>query len=386
MNREEILSFLEGVEILKIIFSDSLIDINKVNIRKLNIKNDFKYQIEYFLENKAYHKNIEVNDILESIKEYIYNFKQILIVSTDKEFVLSLKKDKYKMKINENKKEIKLLDHNKKKKYFLNEYEEIDFLKELGIMSNDNKVYKKSYNKFRQINKYLEIISNVIDKMLKLGLIKDKINILDFGCGKSYLTFATYYYLKKYKKELKFNIVGLDLKKDVIENCNNLVSKLGYENINFLNEDIKDYKSNEVDLVFSLHACNNATDYSILKALELDAKSFLAVPCCHNEFYSNVKLNENLSFLKNDKIVLEKFCSLVTDTYRASFLEMCGYTTTLSEFIDMEYTPKNILITAIKEKNDKNYEKIEENYNKIKNNLGVNPILEKIAKKYIKKG
>lgn len=222
-------------------------------------------------------------------------------------------------------------------------------------------------------------------------LIKNTINILDFGCGKSYLTFALYYYLKNFRKELNFNIIGLDLKKDVIEFCNSLAKKLNYEGLNFLNMDIKDFNGEEVDLVFSLHACNNATDYSLLKALELNSKAILAVPCCHHEFYEKITKNKDSELYKNLKImvdsgiILEKFSTLATDSFRSLALELCGYKVKMAEFIDMEHTPKNILIKAIKSNiSSKQLKQKLEEYNKFKNFLAINPLIESLLKKYYK--
>ncbi len=381
MKKDEILNLIDNKNILKIIFSDTLIGIKKVNIRKILIKEKVMYQIEYIKDNKAYHKNVEKIQLVKNIEEYLYSFKQILIKTDNKEYILNLKKDKYKCIEKEiNNKGNELLEHNKKKKYILNEDDKIDFLVSLGIMTKDYKVKKSAYNKFRQINKYLEIIDNTINEMIEKSLVKDIINVLDFGCGKSYLTFALYYYFEKYRKDLEFNIIGLDLKEDVIKTCSDLALKLNYDNILFVNQDIKDFKGTSIDLVISLHACNNATDYSILKALELDAKAFLAVPCCHNEFYKNINLSEELKFLEKDKIILEKFSALATDTYRAAALEKCGYKTSISEFIDIEYTPKNLLIKAIKGNNRIDRKR----YDDIKKSLGVNPLLEKLIVKYFK--
>ena len=279
-------------------------------------------------------------------------------------------------------------EHNKKKQYILNEGDKIDFLIELGLMSVEGKILKSSFNKFKQINKYLEFIDDVIEELKAKKLITNHINVLDFGCGKSYLTFALYYYLKNYRKDLTFSIVGLDLKKDVIEFCNKLAKKLNYENLEFLNGNIKDYdKSKEVDLVFSLHACNNATDYSLEKALSLDAKAILAVPCCHHEFFEKIQKNKNSEFhntlkiMADNGVVLDKFATLATDSFRSLSLELCGYKTKMIEFIDMEHTPKNILIKAIKSKSSNLKEKLTE-YNKLKEFLGIKPLLEDLIKKY----
>ena len=379
-------------KLIKIVFSDRKSgDFNKVIIKPIILKSTKNIQIESFKDNKAFHKNIDLNNLQEledNLKEYIDNFKQILlqIEGTDISFIR--KKENFSRKEKESNLVKTSNEHNKKKQYILNEGDKIDFLIELGLMSVEGKILKSSFNKFKQINKYLEFIDDVIEELKAKKLITNHINVLDFGCGKSYLTFALYYYLKNYRKDLTFSIVGLDLKKDVIEFCNKLAKKLNYENLEFLNGNIKDYnKSKEVDLVFSLHACNNATDYSLEKALSLDAKAILAVPCCHHEFFEKIQKNKNSEFydtlkiMADNGVVLDKFATLATDSFRSLSLELCGYKTKMIEFIDMEHTPKNILIKAIKSKSSNLKEKLTE-YNKLKEFLGIKPLLEDLIKKY----
>ena len=379
-------------KLIKIVFSDRKSgDFNKVIIKPIILKSVKNIQIESFKDNKAFHKNIDLNNLKEledNLKEYIDNFKQILLQIEGSDISFIRKKENFSRKEKESNLIKTSNEHNKKKQYILNEGDKIDFLIELGLMSIEGKILKSSYNKFKQINKYLEFIDDVIEELKAKKLITNHINVLDFGCGKSYLTFALYYYLKNYRKDLTFSIVGLDLKKDVIEFCNKLAKKLNYENLEFLNGNIKDYnKSKEVDLVFSLHACNNATDYSLEKALSLDAKAILAVPCCHHEFFEKVQKNKNSEFYNTLKImadngvVLDKFATLATDSFRSLSLELCGYKTKMIEFIDMEHTPKNILIKAIKSKSSNLKEKLTE-YNKLKEFLGIKPLLEDLIKKY----
>lgn len=371
-------------KLIKIVFSDRQSgDFNKVIIKPIILKSAKNIQIESFKDNKVFHKNIDLNNLQEledNLKEYIDNFKQILLQIEGSDISFIRKKESNLVKSSN--------EHNKKKQYILNEGDKIDFLIELGLMSVEGKILKSSYNKFKQINKYLEFIDDVIEELKAKKLITNHINVLDFGCGKSYLTFALYYYLKNYRKDLTFSIVGLDLKKDVIEFCNKLAKKLNYENLEFLNGNIKDYdKSKEVDLVFSLHACNNATDYSLEKALSLDAKAILAVPCCHHEFFEKIQKNKNSEFhntlkiMADNGVVLDKFATLATDSFRSLSLELCGYKTKMIEFIDMEHTPKNILIKAIKSKSSNLKEKLVE-YNKLKEFLGIKPLLEDLIKKY----
>lgn len=379
-------------KLIKIVFSDRKSrDFNKVIIKPIILKSAKNIQIESFKDNKAFHKNIDLNNLQEledNLKEYIDNFKQILLQIEDSDISFIRKKENFSRKEKESNLIKTSNEHNKKKQYILNEGDKIDFLIELGLMSVEGKILKSSFNKFKQINKYLEFIDDVIEELKAKKLITNHINVLDFGCGKSYLTFALYYYLKNYREDLTFSIVGLDLKKDVIEFCNKLAKKLNYENLEFLNGNIKDYdKSKEVDLVFSLHACNNATDYSLEKALSLDAKAILAVPCCHHEFFEKIQKNKNSEFYNTLKImadngvVLDKFATLATDSFRSLSLELCGYKTKMIEFIDMEHTPKNILIKAIKSKSSNLKEKLVE-YNKLKEFLGIKPLLEDLIKKY----
>ena len=379
-------------KLIKIVFSDRKSrDFNKVIIKPIILKSAKNIQIESFKDNKAFHKNIDLNNLQEledNLKEYIDNFKQILLQIEGSDISFIRKKENFSRKEKDSNLIKTSNEHNKKKQYILNEGDKIDFLIELGLMSVEGKILKSSFNKFKQINKYLEFIDDVIEELKAKKLITNHINVLDFGCGKSYLTFALYYYLKNYRKDLTFSIVGLDLKKDVIEFCNKLAKKLNYENLEFLNGNIKDYdKSKEVDLVFSLHACNNATDYSLEKALSLDAKAILAVPCCHHEFFEKIQKNKNSEFYNTLKImadngvVLDKFATLATDSFRSLSLELCGYKTKMIEFIDMEHTPKNILIKAIKSKSSNLKEKLTE-YNKLKEFLGIKPLLEDLIKKY----
>ena len=388
----ELIKNIQEDKLIKIVFSDRKSgDFNKVIIKPIILKSVKNIQIESFKDNKAFHKNIDLINLQEledNLKEYIDNFKQILLQIEGSDISFIRKKENFSRKEKESNLIKTSNEHNKKKQYILNEGDKIDFLIELGLMSIEGKILKSSYNKFKQINKYLEFIDDVIEELKAKKLITNHINVLDFGCGKSYLTFALYYYLKNYRKDLTFSIVGLDLKKDVIEFCNKLAKKLNYENLEFLNGNIKDYnKSKEVDLVFSLHACNNATDYSLEKALSLDAKAILAVPCCHHEFFEKIQKNKNSEFYNTLKImadngvVLDKFATLATDSFRSLSLELCGYKTKMIEFIDMEHTPKNILIKAIKSKSSNLKEKLVE-YNKLKEFLGIKPLLEDLIKKY----
>lgn len=383
----------ENKNITKCIFSNMKGDYEytKIIIKPLIIKNNFVYQFEQFKNNKAYHSNLTVEESIQKLSTIIENFYQYVVFTTEADIQIIRGKKDFNMKSTCNQKEICSLEHNKVKKYILEEGTPIPFLIRLGIMGEDGKVFKKSYDKFRQINKYLEFIDETIKELKNKKYIDTHIKAVDFGCGKSYLTFALHYYLKNIQN-MTFEVIGLDLKKDVIEHCNQIAKDLNMENIEFLTGDIKDFnKLKNVDLIFSLHACNNATDYSLLKGLELDAKAILAVPCCQHEFNQKMSQNKKSEFFAFENpigkhgILLEKFASLATDALRAQALELCGYKTQVMEFIDMEHTPKNILIRGIKENPNKNtLEKKLQEYEVYKKFLGIEPLLDTLLKPYFK--
>ena len=383
----------ENKNITKCIFSNMKGDYEytKIIIKPLIIKNNFVYQFEQFKNNKAYHSNLTIEESIQKLSTIIENFYQYVVFTTEADIQIIRGKKDFNMKSTCNQKEICSLEHNKIKKYILEEGAPIPFLIRLGIMGEDGKVFKKSYDKFRQINKYLEFIDETIKELKNKKYIDTHIKAVDFGCRKSYLTFALHYYLKNIQN-MTFEVIGLDLKKDVIEHCNQIAKDLNMENIEFLTGDIKDFnKLKNVDLIFSLHACNNATDYSLLKGLELDAKAILAVPCCQHEFNQKMSQNKKSEFFTFENpigkhgILLEKFASLATDAFRALSLELCGYKTQVMEFIDMEHTPKNILIRGIKENPNKNIlEKKLQEYEIYKKFLGIEPLLDTLLKPYFK--
>lgn len=362
---------------------------SKINLKLIKIKNEVFIQLESFKDKKAFHENIYLFDFIERFSEIIDKFKQILLITQGSDFQILKGKNTYSLKETINNRLLESLEHNKKKKYIIEDGNFTPFLIKLGIMGEDGLVFKNSYAKFKQINKYLEFIDDTIKEMQNKKLIKNHIKIIDFGCGKSYLTFALQYYLNNIK-EFTYEIIGLDLKKDVVEKCNKIVQELNCQNLEFLTGDIKDFnKLKDVDMVFSLHACNNATDYALLKGLELGAKAILAVPCCQHEFNEKMSKNKNSDFFSTELplgkhgILFEKFTSLATDAFRAQALELCGFKTQVMEFIDMEHTPKNILIKAIKEKISKeNLEKKYIEYRKFKSYLGIEPLLDELLSPY----
>ncbi len=426
--------------------------VTKIKVRPVMVKGELLFQCETFENNQAFHKNYKREEAILYLAEIMEQFKQMQLETKQNQYtVLVSKKGKVTVKKKQQTGCVKQVDlsHNRSKQYILEEGKIVPLLCDLGVMTQEGKIVRTRFDKFRQINRFLEFIEDILPQ-----LDKDReITILDFGCGKSYLTFAMYYYLHELKKydvriigldlkkevikhcnalsekygyeklksyltfamyyylhELKkydVRIIGLDLKKEVIKHCNALSEKYGYEKLKFLEGNIADYTGvNEVDMVVTLHACDTATDYALAKAVGWNAKVILSVPCCQHEANNQIK-NETLEpILKygacdtatdyalakavgwNAKVILsvpccqheannqiknetlepilkyglikERISALVTDALRAEYLEREGYEAQILEFIDMEHTPKNILIRAVKTgRKSKNAEKID---------------------------
>ena len=362
---------------------------SKINIKPLRIKDEIFIQFEQFKDNKAFHENICADSSKIKFSEILDNFKQILISVNGSDYQILKGKNAFNLKKTENTKTLKTLEHNKKKNYILEEGTPVPFLTKLGVMGEKGEVFKQSYDKFRQINKYLEFIDDTIKELQYKKLISSHVKFVDFGCGKSYLTFALHHYLNNIT-HFTFEVIGLDLKKDVIKKCNDIAAELKCENLEFLTGDIKDFdKLQNVDIIFSLHACNNATDYALLKGLELNAKAILAVPCCQHEFNDKISANKKSDFFTfqlpvgKHGILLEKYATIATDAFRAQALELWGYRTQVMEVIDMEHTPKNTLIKGIKEKTTTEFLKKKfEEYGKFKKFLGIEPLLDSLLSPY----
>ncbi|AME09300.1 methyltransferase [Gemella sp. oral taxon 928] len=348
--------------IVKITFSNIRnkdLELDKVIAKLVEIKNDIYIQFEYRYKRVIKHKNIDIaNKIdLNKILEELFSLaKDINVISGDEIINIKISK-KFKISIKRTKttkKEI-TFNHNNKKEYFLDEKTTYPFLVELGIQNLDGRIKKSKFNKFKQINKYLEFIKHSVDQLDN----KNQITILDFGSGKSYLTFSTYYYLTE-KLNLNVKLIGIDLKKEAINLCNQIAQKLNFNNLSFVYGDVIDYENEEnIDMVISLHACNTATDIAIIKALTWQAKIFLAVPCCQKEINSQLTTDFIPLMLKHG-IIKEKFSTLLTDSIRSEALEIFGYKSDIVEFISEENTPKNQLIRAFKTTNNIDIKKLQE--------------------------
>ncbi len=323
-------------------------DISKVKIRPMMLKEKLVFQVTEYRGTQVFHENYDKESLICKIESYMETaFKQMeLTATTVQATVLVSKKGKVTIKKKQIQGEKKVdLSHNKAKKYILQEGTLVPFLVDLGVQTKEGKIVRSNYDKFRQINRYLEFIADIMPI-----LPTDRcINIIDFGCGKSYLTFALYYYMKILCKR-DIQVIGLDLKEKVIEDCNALAKRYGYEHLKFVTGDVSTYTGEgNVDMVVTLHACDTATDYALEKAVKWGAKVIFSVPCCQHEVNKQIA-NEQLQPLLKYGLIKERVSALLTDAIRANLLEEQGYQVQVMEFIDMEHTPKNILLRAVKEK------------------------------------
>ena len=330
----------------------------KIKIRPLEMKGELCFQLESFTGTQAFHENLDAEGPREKLLEYMKDFRQMQIDTTEESCsVLVSKKGKATVKRKKRKTKVPEADrtHNRTKHYILEEGRPVPFLQDLGVMTEEGKIVRTKTDKFRQINRFLEFIEDILPE-----LDKDReLTILDFGCGKSYLTFAMYYYLHE-MQGYDIRIIGLDLKEDVIRHCGKLAEKYGYTKLKFLVGDIADYEgADQVDMVVTLHACDTATDYALAKAAGWNAKVILSVPCCQHELNASMHQADCLAPVMDYGLLKERFAALVTDGLRAKYLEREGYETQVLEFIDMEHTPKNILLRAVR-KNKGNQKAAEE--------------------------
>ena len=349
---------------------------DKVKIRPVKLKEQLYFQTSVSDGKKEFHKNYEKAELLEQLDHWLRKDYRQLQMDTTTQSIQALvsKKGKatVKQKIARDMRSARVLDHNRKKRYLLEEGTPIPFLVDLGVMTAEGTIVRSRYDKFRQINRYLEFVEDILPE-----LDKDReLTLIDFGCGKSYLTFALYYYLTV-KKQYRIRMIGLDLKKDVMEHCQELAEKYGYDRLTFLTGDIADYDGVDlVDMVVSLHACDTATDYALEKALQWNAKVIFAVPCCHHELNRQMHSTEMNPVLKYG-LIQERMAALMTDAFRADVLELEGYQVQVLEFIDMEHTPKNILIRAVKQNTPLPFEKKEKLLDSLQTCMGiwnVNPL------------
>ena len=349
MTVEEALRKIADLSPVKIVLSN--VADKEQRIQKVQIeKKDKHFQIAQYTDKQVFHKNVDEEELISfCIEEFGVNFLQLNAWMLRGEASLKLTK-KRKLLFDIKKADNSALadevrENNRKKNYILEEGRVIEPLIDMGIFTKEGKIVSSMYDKFKQINRFIEIIDDELKKKIITHL-----NIIDFGCGKSYLTFIVYYYLTEIKK-IKVNMIGLDLKEDVIKKCNNAAKKYGYENLSFELGDINGYSAPfKVDMVITLHACDMATDFALYNAVNWGAGYIFSVPCCQHELNAQIK-SETFSLMTRYGIIKERFSALVTDAIRGNLLEYMGYNVNLLEFVDLSHTPKNILIRAVKNPN-----------------------------------
>ena len=329
-------------DIIKVVLSNP----KETKYKKIVVsKNDNGYQAEKFTETQAFHENLKANQIsLFSYTCMEEGFKQLNAWDDSFEYSIKISK-KGKVFYNRSKASDTVKTNkanNRQKTYFLEEGTAIPPLVDMGVFSKNGKVINSMYDKYRQINKFLQFIDEAIDKANLT-----KLNIVDFGCGKSYLTFVVYYYLT-YVKKIDVTMTGLDLKEDVIKKCQETAKRYGYEKLSFKVGDVAVYESDTpVDMVITLHACDTATDYALYHAIRWNTKIIISVPCCQHELNSQIE-SDDFSILTRYGLLKERTAAIMTDAIRGNLLEYCGYKTQILEFIDFTHTPKNLLIRGVK--------------------------------------
>ena len=342
-------------------------------------KNNY-YQIAKYTEKQVFHENCDQKALLRYLGSIMgTQFLQLNAWSKTREHQLLMSRKgtvTYRKKLRKDAKETEThqapASHNRKKRYLLQEGTIIPPLIDMGIFTKEGKVVHAMYDKFRQINRYLEFIEDILDKLPTDRCIR----IIDFGCGKSYLTFAMYYYLHQLQGR-DIQVTGLDLKEDVIRHCGELARKLHYDGLEFRQGDISSFQgADQVDMVVSLHACDKATDYALEKAVKWGASVIMAVPCCQHELNGQIRCDMLRPVLKYG-VIRERMAALITDALRANLLEQNGYDTQILEFIDMEHTPKNLMIRAVKTSGMRPGQAAD-SFEKVTEFLHVNPTLKEL--------
>lgn len=317
----------------------------KIIVRKVKLKNEFVYQFEKYTQKQVFHENLDEDAAISLIEHFLTtDFKQCDAYTLNYNFCIKISK-KEKLFVSKKKTAIPQVkinqEHNRSKQYLIPDGTYVAPLYDLGIFTKEGKVVNSMYDKYKQINRFIEMIDDSISDDMK------HLNIIDFGCGKSYLTFILYYYLVEIKK-ISVHMIGLDLKEDVINDCNQVAQKYGYDHLKFEIGDINGYKTDKnIDMVITLHACDTATDYALYNAIQWNAKMIFSVPCCQHEINGQIK-SEQFSLLTKYGLLKERMSAILTDEIRANLLESQSYKVQVLEFIDLAHSPKNILLRCIK--------------------------------------
>lgn len=331
----------------KAVFSQPIdkTDNQKVTIRPVLLKGELRYQLESFRDNKAFHRNVTSQELLKILESQLESrYRQALVVTDTQTIQYSMKRDgSYKRHATASLPlPGKVQSHNREKEYILKEGENIPALVDLGVFTADFKIVRAKYDKYKQINRFIELIDHAFKDYRK-----DSITILDFGCGKSYLTFILYYYFAV-KRKMDATIIGYDIKEDVVKRCGEIARKYGYTGLEFVRADVtRDVLTDRnIDMIVTLHACDVATDFALHYAITKKADFIFSVPCCQHEVNSSIRKGGDLDILLKHGIIKERVSALLTDAIRANVLEDMGYTVDMIEFIDFDHSPKNIMIRA----------------------------------------
>lgn len=344
---ERLADIFSGGELVRMIFSNKRkksLQYNRVSLRPVELSGQVQFQAEYTFDKKVTHENLSGQAAAAlALRLITEDFKQANAFTLSEDIqILASKPEKARITAKPATKGMPTLEHNKTKNYILADGVPCDFLIRLGVMDERGKVIQRHYSKFRQINRYLEIVEDVFPYLPGDRVLK----IIDFGCGKAYLTFALYYYLKIMKKR-DVKIIGLDLKQDVIRFCSKIASDLHYDGLEFLMGDIADHTSDHADMVVTLHACDTATDYALINAVSWNTKVILSVPCCQHQLFSQIDNDIHQPMLKYG-ILKDRLTEYLTDGLRALKLESAGYQVAMIEFTSLEHTARNIMIKAVK--------------------------------------
>ena len=353
----------------------------KVSLRPIELRGELVYQVTYHYGQKELHENltsVQVEELILDLMDSVFRQGYFFTPEADWQILVSKKGTMKILQHGPSRKGQDIsLTHNRTKQYILREGTAYPFLIELGVMNQAGKVLKKHYHKFRQLNKYLEVVEDCIPYLENKG--DRPLRIVDFGSGKAYLTFALYHYLVEH---LNYDVqmIGLDLKEDVVAFCNAMTAKLGYEHLQFYAEDIRGFQAEgPVDVVVSLHACDVATDYALDQAVRWGAQVILAVPCCQHEVLGQLD-QDNDPVLLEHGILKERVAALLTDAARGKLLETQGYAVRVMEFIDLEHTPKNLLIRAFLDPKAKRSQ-ARDDYLRFTESWGIKPTLESLLTK-----
>ncbi len=319
--------------------------LQKLSARPIELSGERRYQLAERRGKQEFHHNLTAEELLFRITAALgQQFQQADLFTPEADFSARWIRDSV-LRVTRRKpsKPAPPLTHDRRKQYLIPEGRPCPFLAEIGVMTPAGQVKASKQAKFRQVNRFLEFVDDVLPELPPTGILR----VIDFGCGKSYLTFALRYLLTELRGR-EVEIIGLDLKAEVVRDCQRIAEKLGCHGLRFEVGDIVGYAAaGPVDLSVSLHACDTATDAAIAQAVRWKAKVILAVPCCQHEVFGLLS-DDSLPGLLRHGILKERFAALATDALRAALLEVVGYRTQVMEFIDLEHTPKNLLLRSVR--------------------------------------